>query len=93
MWREVLEEKDFLHCKRPFAHLYTQQILLLPLRAFDALFGFGYGTVFDHSSYGNRNVPEQPEKNLNMGFQSLWQTPLQYFSSKPTPRKLGYSLR
>jgi len=34
MWREVLEEKDFLHCKRLSRIYYNNRFFYYPLRAF-----------------------------------------------------------
>lgn len=46
MWREVLIEQDFLHCKRLSRIYYNNRFFHYPLRAFDALFGLGIWNSF-----------------------------------------------
>jgi protoporphyrinogen oxidase len=66
MWREVLFEADFLHCKRLSRIYYNKRFFYYPLRAFDALFGLGIwnSTLILLSYFYAQVFPEQPEETF-----------------------------
>ena len=63
MWREVLAEEDFLHCKRLSRIYYNHRFFDYPLRAVNALLGLGILNSFlIFLSYCKAQLlPEQPE--------------------------------
>src|SRR3981081_3106224 len=66
MWREVLAEEDFLHCKRLSRIYYNHRFFYYPLRALDALLGLGiWNSLLIFLSYCKAQLfPEQPEDTL-----------------------------
>jgi protoporphyrinogen oxidase len=66
MWREVLAEDDFLHCRRMSRIFYNKKFFHYPLRAFDALFGLGiWNSSLILLSYINAQVfPDKTEETF-----------------------------
>jgi protoporphyrinogen oxidase len=66
MWREVLPEGDFLHCRRLSRIYYNRKFFFYPLKPVNALFGLGVlNSLLIVISYAWAQLfPQKPEDNF-----------------------------
>jgi protoporphyrinogen oxidase len=66
MWREVLPQADFLHCRRLSRIYYNRKFFFYPLKPVNALFGLGvFNSLLIVLSYAWAQLfPQKPEDNF-----------------------------